>query len=114
MGAGGGRRDSRSFALSLSSFPALLQAAFSPVATECYRQTHLFINQLCVLFHLVGVPCWAFEGVINFWSGLCSQLEKNVAKIGENAKFQNVMHLVYQIGLEIQNFQTILVQRTVS
>ena len=27
-------------------------------------------NQLFVLFHLVGVTCWAYVGVMNFWHDL--------------------------------------------
>ena len=46
------------------------QITFFYVPTISYTQTHLYINQIFVLFHLAGVSSWTLEDIINFWYGL--------------------------------------------
>ena len=50
--------------------------AFPYESKTCQNFWHLFINQLFVLFHLVGVPCWTIVDLLNFLDSLWRKIEK--------------------------------------
>ena len=61
-------------------------AAFSYESTTCRKISPPSIDQLFVLFHLVGVACLPGPALMNFWHGLGVQLQKSDQKMTENAK----------------------------
>ena len=55
--------------------------AFTYESKTCQNFWHLSINQLFVLFHLVGVPCWPIVDLFNFFDGLWRKVEKKPKKL---------------------------------
>ena len=68
--------------------------AFPYESTTCRKISPSSINQLFVLFHLVGVSCQTNEDNINFLCCFCEKLEKYMKKMGQNAYFQDYTDLI--------------------
>ena len=72
----------------------ILMTVFPLESTTCRRISPPSINQLFVLFHLMGVACHPFDPVINFWSCFCGKIEKSMKKWAKMLLF-NMIHASY-------------------